>query len=323
MRLTTAQRNRLPSSSFAIPSERKYPINDAAHVRDAASRLEAQRNAGHISDSMYRSARARIARAERHFGVDGWYSANPAKQSIAVDSNTRLLVVGTALVGTAVAIAAILVAGKASATTTTTTTTTGQAVALDQSNAGTLEAVSVGDSVTITLEASASEGTAWPAATVTPSGVLGPPTRSTSATGISDTYPVIAAGSVTVSYLETTPNGISMPTVFNITAANAAPAADIVMQQPEAIQSVALTISDAGHQTSVSVGSTLSITLGSSAATQWEMPTVNGAVLSAPTRTSTATSITDTFRVLAPGNANVAYTAHPHATQKTFNIVAS
>jgi hypothetical protein len=34
-KLTTKQRNALPSSEFAIPSERKYPINDASHKKDA------------------------------------------------------------------------------------------------------------------------------------------------------------------------------------------------------------------------------------------------------------------------------------------------
>lgn len=40
-RLTTAQRNALPSSDFAIPSQRKYPEEDAAHARDALSRVSA------------------------------------------------------------------------------------------------------------------------------------------------------------------------------------------------------------------------------------------------------------------------------------------
>jgi len=37
-RLTTAERNALPDSEFAIPSQRKYPINDAAHAANAESR---------------------------------------------------------------------------------------------------------------------------------------------------------------------------------------------------------------------------------------------------------------------------------------------
>jgi hypothetical protein len=37
-RLTTAERNALPSSDFAIPSERKYPEEDAGHAKAALAR---------------------------------------------------------------------------------------------------------------------------------------------------------------------------------------------------------------------------------------------------------------------------------------------
>ena len=36
--LTTAKRNALPNSAFAEPKERKYPIEDASHARNALSR---------------------------------------------------------------------------------------------------------------------------------------------------------------------------------------------------------------------------------------------------------------------------------------------
>ena len=42
-RLTTAERNALPSSAFAGP-DRSYPINDPAHARNALAR--AAQNAG-------------------------------------------------------------------------------------------------------------------------------------------------------------------------------------------------------------------------------------------------------------------------------------
>jgi hypothetical protein len=35
-----AQQNRLPDSEFAFPEERKEPINDAPHVRNAISRFD-------------------------------------------------------------------------------------------------------------------------------------------------------------------------------------------------------------------------------------------------------------------------------------------
>jgi hypothetical protein len=37
-KLTTAERNALPSSDFADPKNRKYPINDAGHAQAAKGR---------------------------------------------------------------------------------------------------------------------------------------------------------------------------------------------------------------------------------------------------------------------------------------------
>lgn len=38
-KLTSKKRNRMRSTSFAIPSERKYPINDLSHARNALARV--------------------------------------------------------------------------------------------------------------------------------------------------------------------------------------------------------------------------------------------------------------------------------------------
>ncbi len=40
-RLTYRQRQKLPGRDFAIPSERKYPIENKAHARDALARVSA------------------------------------------------------------------------------------------------------------------------------------------------------------------------------------------------------------------------------------------------------------------------------------------
>jgi hypothetical protein len=39
--LSYAKRKRMRSSSFALPRERKYPINDLAHARNALARVSA------------------------------------------------------------------------------------------------------------------------------------------------------------------------------------------------------------------------------------------------------------------------------------------
>ena len=38
-KLTSKGRNRLKKTQFAEPAQRKYPINDAAHARNALSRV--------------------------------------------------------------------------------------------------------------------------------------------------------------------------------------------------------------------------------------------------------------------------------------------
>ena len=37
--LTTEARNKIPEGQFAIPEERKYPIEDRAHARNAMARV--------------------------------------------------------------------------------------------------------------------------------------------------------------------------------------------------------------------------------------------------------------------------------------------
>ncbi len=39
--LTYAKRKRMRSSSFALPKERKYPLNDLSHARNALARVSA------------------------------------------------------------------------------------------------------------------------------------------------------------------------------------------------------------------------------------------------------------------------------------------
>ena len=38
-KLTSAERNALPSSDFADPKDRKYPVPDASHARNALARV--------------------------------------------------------------------------------------------------------------------------------------------------------------------------------------------------------------------------------------------------------------------------------------------
>jgi hypothetical protein len=48
-KLTTKERNGLPKKDFALPSERKYPVNDKAHAANAKSRAAQMEKRGIIS----------------------------------------------------------------------------------------------------------------------------------------------------------------------------------------------------------------------------------------------------------------------------------
>lgn len=66
-KLSSKSRKSLPSSDFAIPSERKYPIVDRAHAANAKARASQMEKSGKISAS----TKAKIdAKANRKLGKD-------------------------------------------------------------------------------------------------------------------------------------------------------------------------------------------------------------------------------------------------------------
>src|SRR3982074_966463 len=73
--LATRQQNRLRTTTFAFPKERKEPLNDARHVRNAIARFDQVEG---VSDAERDAAWRRIRTAARKFGVEvsarGWRS---------------------------------------------------------------------------------------------------------------------------------------------------------------------------------------------------------------------------------------------------------
>jgi hypothetical protein len=65
--LSTARQNRMRASTFAFPKERKEPLNDARHVRNAIARFDQVEG---VSDSERDAAWRRIKTAARKFGVE-------------------------------------------------------------------------------------------------------------------------------------------------------------------------------------------------------------------------------------------------------------
>src|SRR5438046_4442533 len=71
--MSTADQNDLPESAFAFPDERKEPLNDASHVRNAIARFDQVEG---VSAKERDAAWRRIRAAARQFGVQieerGW-----------------------------------------------------------------------------------------------------------------------------------------------------------------------------------------------------------------------------------------------------------
>jgi hypothetical protein len=71
--LSASQRDRMRSETFAFPKERKEPLNDARHVRNAIARFDQVEG---VSDAERAAAWRRIRSAARKYGVEihvrGW-----------------------------------------------------------------------------------------------------------------------------------------------------------------------------------------------------------------------------------------------------------
>ena len=65
--LSSKERDELPESVFAFPKQRKEPLTDAAHVKNALARFDQVEG---VSDAERDQAFANIKVAARHFGVD-------------------------------------------------------------------------------------------------------------------------------------------------------------------------------------------------------------------------------------------------------------
>ena len=65
--LTEAKRDRLPDSVFAFPKQRKEPLSDASHVRNAIARFDQVEG---VTDEEREQAFANIKKAAKHFDVE-------------------------------------------------------------------------------------------------------------------------------------------------------------------------------------------------------------------------------------------------------------
>jgi hypothetical protein len=72
----------MPAERFAFPKERKEPLNDAGHVRNAIARFDQVEG---VSDAERDAAWRRIRAAARRYGVEvsarGWRSLMRSRKS--------------------------------------------------------------------------------------------------------------------------------------------------------------------------------------------------------------------------------------------------
>ena len=66
-KLSTDQRNHLDKAAFAFPKERKEPLENAAHVRNAIARFNQVKD---VSDAERDAAWTRIKAAAKKFDVE-------------------------------------------------------------------------------------------------------------------------------------------------------------------------------------------------------------------------------------------------------------
>jgi len=65
--LSTAAQNKLPDSAFAFPEQRKEPLTDAKHVRNAVARFDQVHG---VNDKDRDLAFANLAKAAKHYDVE-------------------------------------------------------------------------------------------------------------------------------------------------------------------------------------------------------------------------------------------------------------
>ncbi len=66
-KLSSEDRNELPETVYAFPKERKEPMTDASHVRNAIARFDQVKD---VTDAEREQAFANVQAAARHYGVE-------------------------------------------------------------------------------------------------------------------------------------------------------------------------------------------------------------------------------------------------------------
>ena len=84
MALNERQRDRMSADRFAFPKERKEPLNDARHVRNAVARFDQVEG---VSNAERDRAWRRIRAAARKYDVEAWIPTQDAYRELTSTSN--------------------------------------------------------------------------------------------------------------------------------------------------------------------------------------------------------------------------------------------
>jgi len=74
MKLSTKARNKIPASKFGMPGERKYPMPDASHARNAKARASEMEHKGRLSEGEKETIDRKADRVLGHKNVTNAHS---------------------------------------------------------------------------------------------------------------------------------------------------------------------------------------------------------------------------------------------------------
>jgi len=96
--LTTGRRKSLPSSTFGLPGERKYPMPDRSHAANAKARASQQYNAGRLSGSekaeIDRKANAKLGKSAGGYVPNPMAEGRPHMHALSMAAATHLSKMG-------------------------------------------------------------------------------------------------------------------------------------------------------------------------------------------------------------------------------------
>jgi len=136
----------------------------------------------------------------RRGGTGKWSLRGPGHTENPLNPDTKVLLTGGALVAAGIGVALFVLSKQASAAPGSTTNTGGATISLSSTDSGSTTPTKKGDTIQITLPAVTTSGQAWQSIDTGSNVLQYVGSTGTAATGIVDTYKVIADGAESLQY---------------------------------------------------------------------------------------------------------------------------